>query len=72
MVQVSQLLSAVGLPLFSEADFRTAIHYSFVVVAAYAPSTDQPNGPLKARTAYSVAQPGFVAVDGMQLIGFTR
>ncbi len=71
-LQVSQLFSAVGLPLFPETDFRTAIYYSFVVVAAYAPSSGRPNNSLRACKAYSVAQPGLVDVDGRQLIGFTR
>ena len=68
-------MSSSGLPPVSEADYKTAVHYSFTVVAAYAlhpPSiVSEANGARKARTAYTVAaKPG--SVEGMQLVGFTR
>ena len=74
-IQVSQLLSSSGLPPVAEADFKTAVHYSFIVVAAYAlkPPSALPdaNGARKARTAYTVAaEPG--SVQGMHLVGYTR
>lgn len=74
-VQVSQLLSISGLPPVSEIDFKTAVHHSFIVVAAYVPQclavANEAEGVTTARTAYTVAsKPGLV--EGMQLVGFTR
>ena len=75
LVQVSQLLSASGLPPVSEPDYKTAVHHSFIVVAAYVPeslsASIEEDDALKARTAYTVAaKPG--TVEGMRLVGFTR
>ena len=74
-MQVSQLLSSSGLPPVSEPDYKTALHYSFIVVAAYVPESlsalIEADDASKARTAYAVAaKPG--TVEGMQLVGFTR
>ena len=74
-MQVCNLLRSASQLPFSEKDFSTAIQYSFVVVAAYAPATSsnesQRDASPAVRVAYTIASgPGLV--EGMQLVGFTR